>query len=75
MSDSRNLQDALERAKSLRDFKAASSERFEKCPDFEDIVNLADEVERLTARQLKNSLPDRNPSIAFPDEEDHTESW
>lgn len=43
----RTLQDALDRAKSLRNFKVTSPERFEKCSDFEDLVMLADEVERL----------------------------
>jgi hypothetical protein len=46
MSD-RTLSDALLRAASLRDFRAASPKRFDTCPDFEDLVNLADEVERL----------------------------
>jgi len=44
----RTIQDALDRAKSLRDFKAASPDRFEKCNDFQDLATLADEVERLT---------------------------
>jgi len=43
----RTLEDALARAKSLRDFKVTNYERFERCPDFWDLVTLADEVERL----------------------------
>lgn len=46
----KKLDQALARAKTLRDFKSASPDRFERCPDYEDLVILADEVEKLRER-------------------------
>ena len=69
----RTLQDALDRAKSLRDFKVASPERFEKCPDFQDIVALADEVTTLMFYRGEATLKEMEATLGA--EDDHTESW
>jgi hypothetical protein len=53
----RTLQDAIARAENLRNFRKASPKRFESSEDYQDIVLLADEVERLVNALVE--LPDR----------------
>lgn len=53
----RTLKDALNRAKSLRDFQVNSPERFEKCPDFQDIVTLANELQRRMLLEISAGDP------------------
>lgn len=52
----RTIEDALKRAESLRDFRKVNPERFERNQDFWDIVNLADEVERLRTDGVTSAL-------------------
>lgn len=46
----RTIQDALARADTLRDFRKVNESAFEKSEDFQDIVNLADEVHNLRSQ-------------------------
>lgn len=65
----RNLQDALKRAESLRDFRKVNEVAFEKNDDFQDIVNLAGELER-TRRGFIGACT----VLAEKGEDDHDES-
>ena len=69
----RTIQDALERAESLRSFRDVNKERFEKNTDHVDIVLLADEVQGLRAIAAPTALIPVRETLRV--EDDHTESW
>lgn len=48
----RTLADALSRAENLRDFQKTNRASFEKSADWQDIVSLADEVQRLKGSRV-----------------------
>jgi hypothetical protein len=66
----RTLEQSLARAESLRDFRKANSDAFQKSADFVHIVNLADEVLR-----LREGIACGAQMLINKAEEDHTESW
>ncbi len=53
----RNLQDALKRAENLRDFRKTNELSFENTSDYQDIVNLADELERFRSYHERDQKP------------------
>jgi hypothetical protein len=77
----RTIQDALERAVSLRNFRDVNRERFERDDDHVDIVTLATEVERLNrvamgaTAALAQIGEDGERVPLWTSFDDHTESW
>ncbi len=70
----RTLEESLARAQNLRDFRFTSPKAFSRSYDFQDIVNLAEEIERLkqqTQWQADSVRAMRDAKI----EDDHHESW
>jgi DNA topoisomerase IB len=65
----RTLEESLKRAQNLRDFRFTSPKAFERSDDFRDIVNLAEEIERL------KSEPPYKECYVGAEEDDHSESW
>ncbi len=67
----RTLEESLARAQNLRDFRFTSPKAFARSYDFQDIVNLADEIQRLSEqKELAEAA-----TLAAQVEDDHHESW
>lgn len=75
----RTLEESLARAQNLRDFRFTSPKAFERNNDFEDIVNLADEVIELRFLKGEATLAEMErveaATLAAQIEDDHHESW
>lgn len=77
----RTLEESLARAQNLRDFRFTSPKAFQRSYDFQDIVNLAEELERLRSEnaELKDKIGWQVDAVrAMRDakiEDDHRESW
>jgi hypothetical protein len=67
----RTLEESLARAQNLRDFRFTSPKAFSRSYDFQDIVNLADEIQRLSEQKELSEAA----MLAAKTDDDHHESW